>query len=72
MATKSKINQFRPKTKSHKLVEMLRRPSGASPAEIEKSMGWTNNTVRGALSRLRGTIKIRLVADDRRGTVYHA
>ena len=44
-------------TKQAVLVEMLRRPKGATIAEIVEATGWQAHTVRGAFA---GALKKRL------------
>jgi len=44
-------------TKHMKLVEMLRRPDGATIAQLAKALNWQNHTVRGAMS---GVLKKKL------------
>ena len=44
-------------TKQAALVEMLRRPKGATIAEIVEATGWQAHTVRGAFA---GALKKRL------------
>ncbi len=46
----------RKKTKKEVCLALLRRPKGASLAELQKAMGWQAHSVRGCLS---GTIKKR-------------
>ena len=43
-------------TKLHQIIAMLRRPEGASVAQISEFTGWQINTVRGVLA---GTLKTR-------------
>ena len=55
------------------MIEMLRRPEGATIPEIVEATGWQSHTVRGAMA---GALKKKLgltVAsekDDVRGRVY--
>ena len=42
------------KTKKQLCIEMLKRPKGASLAELQKAIGWQSHSVRGFLS---GTVK---------------
>lgn len=44
-------------TKHMKLIEMLRRPDGATVAQIAKALNWQHHTVRGAIS---GALKKKL------------
>lgn len=44
-------------TKQAKLIEMLRRPEGATIAQVVKATGWQPHTVRGAMA---GALKKRL------------
>jgi len=44
-------------TKQAKLLELLRRPEGATIAQLVKATGWQPHTVRGALA---GALKKRL------------
>ncbi len=60
-------------TKQAQLVAMLRRPEGATIAQIVKATGWLPHTVRGAIA---GALKKRLGLDvtsdteEGRGRVY--
>ena len=60
-------------SKQAKLIEMLRRPEGASIKEIVAAFGWQAHTVRGAIA---GALKKKLGLDvrseniDGRGRVY--
>lgn len=47
----------RPHTKHMKLIEMLRRPNGATIAQLAKALSWQHHTVRGAMS---GALKKKL------------
>ncbi|MGB0748552.1 MAG: DUF3489 domain-containing protein [Magnetospiraceae bacterium] len=42
-----------PRTKTQKVLGLLKRPNGASIPELQKSTGWQSHTVRAALSGLR-------------------
>ena len=44
-------------TKQAKLIELLRRPEGATVEQIAEATGWQNHTVRGAIS---GALKKKL------------
>jgi hypothetical protein len=63
----------RTESKQTKLIEMLRRPEGASIEEIVAAFGWQAHTVRGAIA---GALKRKLGLDvtsekiDGRGRVY--
>jgi hypothetical protein len=56
-----------------KLVDMLRRPEGASIEEIAATFSWQKHTVRGAISgALKKKLGLAVVSEkiDGRGTVY--
>ena len=48
--SKSQKARGRVKTKKQTCTEMLRRPKGASLAELQKATGWQPHSVRGFLS----------------------
>jgi hypothetical protein len=52
---------------------MLRKPQGASIADLQKATGWRAHSIRGVLSTLRknGT-PIRLSRHEDRPSTYHA
>ena len=59
-------------TKQQRLIAMLRRPDGATIAQMAKASGWQPHTVRGAIA---GAIKKKLglaviAAKENRGRVY--
>ena len=61
-------------TKLHQIIAMLRRPEGASVAQISEMTGWQIHTVRGVLA---GTLKTRhrlVITSVKPGKVrfYHA
>ena len=53
-AKKGRKPDARPKTKKQTCIDMLKRPKGASLAELQKATGWQAHSVRGFLS---GTVK---------------
>ena len=63
----------RENTKQHRLIEMLKRPKGASIDEIVEALEWQPHTVRGAIA---GALKKKLGLDvtshkdEKRGRVY--
>ncbi len=60
-------------TKQARLIEMLRRPDGATIAELVKAIRWQAHSIRGAIS---GTLKKKLKLDveskkvEGRGRIY--
>jgi len=70
-ATEVKI---RTGTKQALLIDLLRRPQGATIAEIVEATGWLSHTVRGAMA---GALKKKLgltitsEKDETRGRTYH-
>jgi hypothetical protein len=71
--SKEKPSRARANSKQAQLIEMLKRPEGATIDEIAKKFDWQAHTVRGALA---GALKKRLgldVAsekDEKRGRIY--
>jgi Protein of unknown function (DUF3489) len=60
-------------SKQARLVEMLRRPEGASIAEIAEAFGWQHHTVRGAIAgALKKKLGLEIVSEttEERGRVY--
>ena len=61
-------------SKQARLVEMLKRPKGATIDEIVQAFGWQPHTVRGAIA---GALKKKLgldvtsEKDEARGRIYH-
>lgn len=72
-AVNAPVRKAREGTKQAALIAMLRRPDGATIAEIVEATGWQSHTVRGALA---GALKKKLGLDvvsakeDGRGRVY--
>jgi hypothetical protein len=70
---KPKASGPRDGTKQAKLIDMLRRPDGATIDEIVKKLDWQAHTVRGAIA---GALKKKLGLnvtsnkDDKRGRIY--
>lgn len=60
----------RPKTKQDQLVQMLRRPEGATTTAMSKHLCWQRHSVRGAISvslkRLGHHVTRRVVAGGER------
>jgi hypothetical protein len=65
--------KLRADTKQAKLIEMLKRPEGATIDEIVAAFGWQPHTARGAIA---GALKKKLGLDvtsekvENRGRVY--
>jgi predicted ArsR family transcriptional regulator len=72
-ATKKKSQGTRSDSKQAKLIEMLKRPDGATIDEMVKKLEWQPHTVRGAIA---GALKKRLGLEvqsqkiEGRGRVY--
>ena len=70
---KAKARGTRADSKQAKLIEMLKRPNGATIDEIAKKFEWQPHTVRGAIA---GALKKKLGLDvqsdkiEGRGRVY--
>ncbi len=63
----------RPGTKQARLIALLKRPKGATIAEIAEALGWQAHTVRGAIAgALKKKLGLTIISetDDRRGRVY--
>jgi Protein of unknown function (DUF3489) len=61
-------------TKQAILVGLLRRPQGATIAELVTATGWQNHSIRGAISftlRKKLGLNVTSLRDDARGRVYH-
>jgi hypothetical protein len=72
-ATAPKVHKTRDGSKQAALIDMLRRPEGATIDEIVTAFGWQPHTVRGAIA---GALKKKLGLevtshkDEKRGRVY--
>ena len=53
----SNRGKLQPATKSEKIIQLLKRPSGATIAELQNVTSWQAHSVRGFLS---GTVKKKL------------
>ncbi|HAT50423.1 MAG: DUF3489 domain-containing protein [Nitrospirae bacterium] len=72
---KSKPRRIRDDTKKAKVIEMLKRPEGATAAQIAEATGWANHTVRGFLSIAKKklgldirTNRVRMVGPNQQGS----
>ena len=67
------LSRVRPGTKQARMIELLRRPGGATIEEIRAETGWAPHTVRGAMSgalKKRLGLDVRSRTDEARGRVY--
>jgi hypothetical protein len=65
--------QPRTNTKQARLIEMLRRPEGATIDEVVKTLDWQAHTVRGAIAgalKKKLGLKIESEKEGERGRVY--
>jgi hypothetical protein len=72
-ADKSKTRGTRADSKQAKLIEMLKRPEGASIEEIVKAFKWQAHTVRGAIAgALKKKLGLNVTSEkvEERGRVY--
>jgi len=53
----AKLSKSKVLSKKEQVIKLLKRPNGASLAEISKVTGWQDHSIRGFLS---GTVKKRL------------
>jgi len=63
----------RAESKQAKLIEMLKRPEGATIDEIVKALAWQSHTIRGAISgalKKKLGLKVESEKVDDRGRVY--
>jgi hypothetical protein len=66
--------EMRPNTKQMEVVAMVKRPKGASVAELSQKFGWLPHTVRALISvvvRRKMGLDVVSSADPKRGRVYH-
>ena len=67
-SSKSKQPRRRTDTKQAKLIEMLKRPNGATIEEIVKKFGWQAHTVRGALAgALKKKLSLKVLSEKAEG-----
>jgi hypothetical protein len=64
--------KIRPGTKQAKMIDLMKRPEGATVEQIAKATGWQHHTIRGAIS---GALKKKLglkveATKEESGTVY--
>ena len=57
VAAEARPTRSREGSKQARLIEMLKRPQGASIVEIAETFGWVHHSVRGAIA---GTLKKKL------------
>ncbi|MBF0140766.1 MAG: DUF3489 domain-containing protein [Magnetococcales bacterium] len=70
-----KPRRTRENTKQSKVIEMLKRPEGATAAQIAEATGWQNHTIRGFLSIAKkklgldiSTNRVRVVGPNQQGS----
>jgi Protein of unknown function (DUF3489) len=71
--SKHKQPRTRPGSKQAKLIEMLKRPNGATVEEIVKKFEWQPHTVRGAIAgALKKKLGLKVTSEkvERRGRAY--
>ena len=62
----AKAPEARPRTKTAKILQMLRRPDGASLAELTKATKWQAHSVRGFLSgAIKGKLRLKVRSTKR-------
>jgi hypothetical protein len=72
-ATPAQERKVREGTKQALIIAMLRRPEGASIAEIAEATGWLHHTIRGMIAgalRKKLGLDIASIKDAERGRVY--
>lgn len=72
-AARRKPPTLRAGTKQAQIIAMLRRPEGATVAEMVEATGWLAHTVRGSISgALKKKLGLPITAEkiEGRGTVY--
>jgi hypothetical protein len=54
----------RDNTKQAKVIALLRRPDGATVADLAKATGWQQHTVRGAISgALKKKLRLKIISE---------
>ena len=72
-AAATKTATPRPESKQSQLIAMLKRPEGATIAEVVEALTWQSHTVRGAIAgALKKKLGLRIESEkvDLRGRVY--
>jgi len=71
-AAKPVASESKRPTKQQRMIDMLRRPEGATIPQLSKAFGWEPHTVRGAISgALKKKLGLRVVSEKaERGRVY--
>ena len=59
------LPHFRRGTKAGKILQLLRRPQGASLAELTKATKWQAHSVRGFLSVMKGKMRLKISSTKR-------
>ena len=65
--------ESRPNSKQARMIELMRRPEGASLDELVRKFEWEKHTVRGAVAgALKKKLKLKVTSekDEKRGLVY--
>jgi predicted HTH transcriptional regulator len=72
MQSKDKTSSTRAESKQAKLIEMLKRPDGATIEEIAKKFEWQSHTVRGAIAALKKKLGLNVQSEkvEGRGRIY--
>lgn len=71
--SRSKASTSRTDSKQTRLIEMLKRPGGATIDEVVKTLDWQPHTVRGAMAgalKKKLGLKIESEKTEERGRVY--
>lgn len=71
-AAKPVASASKRRTKQQRMIDMLRRPEGATIPQLSKAFGWEPHTVRGAISgALKKKLGLRVITEKAdRGRIY--